>query len=419
MSQGFPDLYQTMLRAKAAANALGASGGKARNDFLRALSGLIESGFGAVLAANLRDVEKARAGGSGQALVDRLTLDEKRLRELNAGLAACVALPDPLGRVEDLSTRPDGLVVGRRRIPLGLIGFICEARPGAVVEAAAMAIKSGNALLAKPGRESLETSRLFGDLIAEALGQAGLPPGAITVLPDLGREELKFAIAQDGILDLVIPRGGEGLIRFVADNSKVPVLKHYKGVNHLYVDRLAETGMAIGLTVNGKCNRPSTCNALECLLVHRERLDDFLPAAVGALLEKGVRIFACERARAKVPGLGEAAEGHFGREFLDLTLAVKVVDDMEEALAHILKYGSRHTEAICTSDLGAAGDFLARVDASCVMVNASTRLNDGGCLGLGAEIGISTSKIHAYGPMGLRELTTTKFVVTGRGHLRR
>ncbi|MDR0621547.1 MAG: glutamate-5-semialdehyde dehydrogenase [Deltaproteobacteria bacterium] len=419
MNQDFSVLRQTMLKAKAASKALAGSSGQARNDFLGALAGLIEASLPALVLANQSDVGHARANGASPATLDRLALDEKRLRGLSQGLLACQALPDPLGKTEDLATLPDGLTVGRRRIPLGLIAFICEARPGAVIEAAAMAVKSGNALLAKPGRESLETSGLFGGLIAKALAQANLPPEAVAVRPDLGPEELKFAMSREEILDLVIPRGGEGLIRFVADNSKVPVLKHYKGVNHLYVDNLADLDMAVGLTVNGKCNRPSTCNALECLLIHQDRLFDFLPAVAKALIDNGVKVYACPRARAAVAGLEEAKDEHYGREFLDLELAMKIVDSLDEALAHIEKYGSNHTVAICTEGWAVAEAFLDRVDASCVLVNASTRLNDGGCLGLGAEIGISTSKIHAYGPMGLRELTTTKFVVVGRGHGRR
>ncbi|MDR3135551.1 MAG: glutamate-5-semialdehyde dehydrogenase [Deltaproteobacteria bacterium] len=418
MSHDFPELRQAMLKAKEAANVLANSNGQSRDDFLRALVGLIDSEFDSLLGANKNDLEKAAASKARPAVLDRLALDGPRLRQLASGLLETCDLPDPLGKVEDLNTRQDGLVVGRKRIPLGLIGFICEARPGAVAEATAMAIKSGNALLAKPGRESLETSAAFGSLITKALGKASLPPEAVSILPDLSRDQLRFVISQDEILDLVIPRGGESLIRFVAENSKVPVLKHYKGVNHLYVDKTAEIDMALKLAINGKCNRPSTCNALECLLVHQAMADDFLPKVCASLQENDVKIYACPRTRAKVSGLEEALEEHFGREFLELSIAVKVVDDLEGALGHISKYGSRHTEAICATDTKTAKAFLDRVDASCVMLNASTRLNDGGCLGLGAEIGISTSKIHAYGPMGLKELTTTKFVVMGQGHLR-
>jgi glutamate-5-semialdehyde dehydrogenase len=323
-----------------------------------------------------------------------------------------------LAESQDYTIPSPGLLVARKRIPLGLIGFICEARPGAVVEAAAIAIKSGNALLAKPGRESAQTSAVLEAVMKSALTDANLPPQAITVLPELSREEIKYAISQEDLLDLVIPRGGEGLIRFVSDHSKIPVLKHYKGVNHLYVDNYSDLNMAVNLAVNGKCNRPSTCNALECLLVHKDFAKAFLPVVCQALKENGVTIYACPKARAIVEGLSEAGEEHFGREFLALEIALKVVDDLDEAVAHIAKYGSKHTEAICSTDNDTYVDFLNRVDASCVLVNASTRLNDGGCLGLGAEIGISTSKIHAYGPMGLNELTTRKFVVVGKGHLR-
>ncbi|MDR1676797.1 MAG: glutamate-5-semialdehyde dehydrogenase [Deltaproteobacteria bacterium] len=423
MSEDFSALQATMKKAKEAAHKLAGSSGQERDNFLKSLTTLLSQSSVAILEANQKDIEKAKANKANPALCDRLLLNEKRLSQLEVGLSDCIALPDPLGRIEDLTTRPDGLRVGRQRIPLGLIGFICEARPGAVVEATAMAVKSGNGLLAKPGRESLESSRVFNRLITEALDLSRLPLEAVSILPDLSYDQLKFMIAQDQLLDLVIPRGGESLIRFVADNSKVPVLKHYKGVNHLYVDKAADIDMAIDLTINGKCNRPSTCNALECLLVHKSRAADFLPMVVRALLEHKVRILACPRTKEALgpdsgAGLEEALEEHFGREFLELTLAIKIVDSLEEALDHIRRYGSNHTESICTTDLERSTLFLNRVDASCVMVNASTRLNDGGCLGLGAEIGISTSKIHAYGPMGLKELTTTKFVVIGQGHLR-
>jgi glutamate-5-semialdehyde dehydrogenase len=418
MSKEYPRLYETLVRAKAAAKALALSSGENRNEFLKALIGLLESQRGLIAQANLQDLERAKTEGASLTVIDRLALGEKQIGGLIEGLKVCLSFEDPLERTEDYGSPRQGLLVGRKRIPLGLIGFICEARPGAVVEAAAIAVKSGNALLAKPGRESSKTSALLGEIMKKALGAAKLPAEAVTVLAELSHEEIKFMIAQDELLDLVIPRGGQSLIGFVAENSKVPVLKHYKGVNHFYVDKSADLDMAVSLAINGKCNRPSTCNALECLLVHQDLAKEFLPRLCQALIEKGVTIYACARARARVDGLEEAREEHFGKEFLSLEMALKIVDDFDSALEHIAKYGSQHTEAICAQDKEAMVNFLNRVDASCVMVNASTRLNDGGCLGLGAEIGISTSKIHAYGPMGINELTTRKFVVVGQGQLR-
>jgi glutamate-5-semialdehyde dehydrogenase len=407
-----------MAKAKAAANVLALSTGHDRNAFLKNLIGLLESESGAIAQANAGDLEKAKSDGASLATIDRLALSEKSLKGLIEGIKVCLGFDDPLESGEGYAPTKTGLLVGRKRIPLGLIGFICEARPGAVIEAAAIAVKSGNALLAKPGRESALTSGVLGQIMKKALSAARLPAEAVTVLPELSHDEIKFAISQDELLDLVIPRGGESLIRFVAENSKVPVLKHYKGVNHQYVDKSADLGLAVKLAVNGKCNRPSTCNALECLLVHKDVAGEYLPLVCRELKEKGVTVYACQRARDLVAGLNQAKEDHFGKEFLSLEMALKIVDGFEDALAHIAKYGSKHTETICAQDQQTAKAFLKRVDASCVMVNASTRLNDGGCLGLGAEIGISTSKIHAYGPMGINELTTRKFVVLGEGQVR-
>jgi glutamate-5-semialdehyde dehydrogenase len=418
MSNEFDALRKLMLSSKLASDQAACSTGLVRNAFLVNLARLVESERHRIAAANEVDVREGRARGLGPVILDRLALSEPRISALARGLAECAALPDPLGAVEGQATLGSGLVVGRRRIPLGLIGFICEARPGAVVEAAAMAVKSGNGLIAKPGRDAAETSRELGLIIARALTEAGLAPETVVVDPALSPEELAFMVRQSDLLDLVIPRGGEALIEFVDANSRVPVLRHYKGVNHLFVDEGADLDMALKLAVNGKCDRPSTCNALECLLVHESIAAAFLPRAAADLAARGVKLLGDPKSAALAPEISPAGAGDYGREFSDLILAVRVVEGMPQAFEHIREFGSRHTEAICTADLARANEFLARVDASCVLVNASTRLNDGGCLGLGAEIGISTSKIHAYGPMGLKELTTTKFVVVGQGHLR-
>ncbi|MDR2456192.1 MAG: glutamate-5-semialdehyde dehydrogenase [Deltaproteobacteria bacterium] len=418
MSEQFGQIRSLMLRAKRAAAKAAASSGAVRNDFLNNLARLAQLGAPEIKQANDLDMEEGRKSGLGEAILDRLLLSGARISSLVHGLADCAALPDPLGEVESLKVLKSGLKVGRRRVSLGLIGFICEARPGAVVEAAAMAVKSGNALIAKPGRDSSRTSLVLGRIIHNALIESKLSPDTVTVNPSFSQEELVFILGQSDILDLVIPRGGESLIRFVDEHSRVPVLRHYKGVNHLFVDEGADLGMALDLTENGKCDRPSTCNALECLLVHQAAAAAFIPKMAEALDANGVTVLGDPESAALSPLIGKAEEGDYGREFLDLILAVKVVSGLTEALEHIERYGSNHTEAICTRSLDSAQKFLSLVDASCVLVNASTRLNDGGCLGLGAEIGISTSKIHAYGPMGLKELTTTKFVVIGDGHLR-
>ncbi|MDR1166901.1 MAG: glutamate-5-semialdehyde dehydrogenase [Deltaproteobacteria bacterium] len=410
-------------KAQKALAPLAASSGPSRDLFLWELAGLLEKESRALLEANLADVANAEAQGLSPALVDRLALNPQRIDELGQGLIGVSRLEDPLGAIEDMKRRPDGLMVGRARVPLGLILFICEARPGAALEAAGVALKSGNGIIVKPGKEAKESSRVIGQIISRALDLAALPPEAATVLADLGRGELKELLALEGQIDLVIPRGGEGLIRFVAENSRVPVLKHYRGVCHLYVDERADLDMAVKLIVNSKADRPGTCNALECLLAHRA----VAPALFALLAEefprRGVRVKAGPKAypliKDSLEGTEEAAADDFGREFLSLTLAAEIVEDLDEALAFIRAHGSRHTEAIVTADQAAAARFLREVDAGCVLANASTRLNDGACLGLGAEIGISTDKLHAYGPMGLKELTTRKFIVIGEGHLRR
>ncbi|MDR1086450.1 MAG: glutamate-5-semialdehyde dehydrogenase [Deltaproteobacteria bacterium] len=398
---------------------LGGSSGQIRNQALLSLAEGLAGNADKLLAANAKDMAEAKKNKLPEALIDRLALNEARVSQLAAGLKETAALPDPLGAVEDFKTLPSGLLVGKLRIPLGLIAFICEARPGAVAEAAAMALKSGNAIIIKPGKEVTRTAQTLGPIISEALSSAGLPGRAVTILPDLSRDEIKELLSLSGFIDLVIPRGGEGLIRFVDENSRVPVLKHFKGVCHLYVDEGADQEMALNIAVNAKAQRPGTCNALECLLVHRSEAPKFLPQAGAALSAQGIKIVSCSESLPYLPEAAKARSDDYGREFLGPKIAVKMVADIDEALDHIRKYGSRHTEAIVTRDQKRARYFLKNADAGCVLVNASTRLNDGGCLGLGAEIGISTTKLHAYGPMGLKELTTAKFVVIGDGHLRK
>ncbi len=371
-----------------------------------------------IIKENQRDLNAAKEAGLSAAMIDRLTLNEKVIREMAEGLREVATLPDPVGQVTGMWVRPNGLQVGRVRIPLGVIGFIYESRPNVTVDAAALCLKSGNAVILKGGSEAIHSNLILAKLLAEALIETGLPAKAVQVVPTTDREAVKIMIGLDNYLDVIIPRGGEGLIRFVAEHSRVPVLKHYKGVCHIFVDESADLETALNVCFNAKVQRPGVCNAMETLLVHERIAPEFLPAMAERFREAGVEIRGCTKTIELVPEAKPAGEEDWPAEFLDLILAVKVVPGMQEALDHIERYGSNHTEAIITRDYQNARSFLAAVDSSVVLVNASTRFNDGNQLGLGAEIGINTSKLHAFGPMGLEELTTTKFIVYGQGQIR-
>jgi glutamate-5-semialdehyde dehydrogenase len=389
---------------------------------LRAGARAILARSDAILAANREDLAAAREAGQGAAYLDRLALDEKRLRGIAAAIEEVASLPDPIGQVTDSWTRPNGLSVRRVRIPLGVVLMVYEARPNVAAEAAALCVKSGNAVLLRPGSDALRSSLALCDAFAEGLAEAGLPAASARVVPTSDREATYALLQLDDLIDLAIPRGGPSLIRAVAERSRVPVVKHFMGVCHLFLDASADAERAVALAVNGKVQRPSACNALECLLVHRDAAAALLPAVGKALAGHGVELRCDPTAltllgRAGVPAVAAAADD-FGREFLDLVLAVRVVPDLDAALDHIARHGSLHTESILTRDLANARRFEREVTASAVVINASTRFNDGGELGLGAEIGISTSKLHAFGPMGLNELTTRKFVVEGEGQVR-
>lgn len=388
-----------------------------RDAALLAMAQLLQARWQEVLEANREDLKEAEAAGLSKAKLDRLALREKDLKALTEGLRQIAALPDPLGRIEGLSKRPNGLRVGRMRVPLGLIGFVYEARPGATVEAVSVALKAGNAMLLRGGKEAFRSNRALVALWHEALEAAGLPKEAVSLVPTTDREAI-LALCRLELLDLLIPRGGEELIRLVQREARVPVLAHAKGVNHLYVDERADLSMALRLALNGKTQRPAVCNALEAVLVHEGVAEAFLPLLERAMRERGVELRACPRALPLLQEAVPASEEEWDREYLDLILRVKVVSGLEEALAHIARFGSRHTEAVCTENPQVAWRFLEEVDASLVLWNASTRFNDGFQLGLGAEIGISTSKLHAYGPMGPLELTTTKWVALGEGQER-
>jgi glutamate-5-semialdehyde dehydrogenase len=369
----------------------------------------------AMEAANAADLRGA--AGQNAAFLDRLRLDAARLAELAQAVRDVAALPDPVGEVVERTTRPNGLRVERVRAPLGVVLMIYEARPGVTGDAAALCLRSGNAVLLRGGSEALQSNSVLVEAFQRALEAAGLPEDAVQLVPP-DRGLLDVLLKQEERIDLCIPRGGTSLIRFVAERSRIPVVRHYQGVCHLYVAADADLEQAEQLAVNAKAQRPGVCNALECLLVDSRIAAQALPRLGRALEGAGVELRADARALPHLPGALPAAPDDFGREFLDLKLAVAVVDGVEGALGHIARYGSRHTEAICTRDGQLAERFVREVDASCTLVNASTRFNDGGELGLGAEIGISTSKLHAYGPMGLRELTCTRFVVRGDGQVR-
>ena len=415
MASNIKDMARHAARASRAL-ALAETG--AKNQVLAGLAALLRERRDIILAANKEDVAAARESGLPEHMIDRLALSDSRLNDLAESVLNVAGLEDPVGKVEDRRQLDSGLCVSRLRIPLGLIAFICEARPGALVEAGALTIKTGNGLIVKCGKEMSHTAGALAAVFAAALSGESFGAAAVTVLPTLDREDLREMLSLSEVIDLVIPRGGEGLIRFVSENSRIPVLKHFKGVCHLYVDEGADLQMALDLLINGKTQRPSTCNSLEALLVHRTEAQAFLPEAARALKAKGVTVRADKEAMALMPEAVAAEEADWGQEFLGPVLAVKVVPDYQAALSHIAAFGSNHTEVIATRNKEHAAHFQRAVEAGCVMVNASSRLNDGGCLGLGAEIGISTTRLHAYGPMGLRELTTTRFIVDGDGQTR-
>ena len=404
--------------AKAAARRLGTLSREVKDRVILRVAELLKERQAQIQSANRQDVEAAQAQGHAAAFLDRLTLSDKVFASMIKGLKEVAALPDPVGAVTGMWVRPNGLKVGRQRIPLGVIGFIYESRPNVTVDAAALCLKSGNAVILKGGKEALNSNLALGQLMQDALAEAGVPQAAVQVIPSVAREATLELLKQDELVDLIIPRGGEGLIRFVTEHSRIPVLKHYKGVCHIFVDKSADLDMAEEICFNAKVQRPGVCNAMETLLVHDAAAPGFLPRMAARFRQAQVELRGCPRTREIDPQASPAQEEDWGAEFLDLILAVKVVPDLDAALAHIARYSSNHTEAIITRDYARAQRFLQEVDSSVVLVNASTRFNDGGELGLGAEIGINTSKLHAFGPMGLEELTTTKFIVYGDGQIR-
>jgi glutamate-5-semialdehyde dehydrogenase len=405
--------------ARAAAVSLSRAGTAAKNDALRGMARGLRARAAFLQAENAKDLTAGADRGLSAPMLDRLRLTDAAIRQMADGIDEVVALPDPVGGIERMERRPNGLLVGRMRIPLGVIGIIYESRPNVTADAAALCVKSGNAVVLRGGSEAIASNAAIARVLREAMAGAGLPEDAVSLIPRTDRAAIDALLTMEEHVDLIIPRGGEGLIRSVAEKSRIPVIKHYKGVCHVYVDEGADLPQAVAVCVNAKAQRPGVCNAMETLLVHESVAAAFLPKAAEALSAAGVELRGCPETRRLVPSAVPATEEDWGTEYLALILAVRVVPSMEAAMEHIRRHGSLHTEAILTRDHGRAMRFLREVDSSLVLVNASTRFNDGYQLGLGAEIGISTTKIHAFGPMGLAELTTTKFVAFGDGQVRR
>jgi glutamate-5-semialdehyde dehydrogenase len=404
--------------AKEAARTLALASTRAKNDALQQMARGLEEKTGLVLDANRSDLARARSGGLASAFMDRLTLSESRLEEMAAGLRQVAALPDPVGETVEAWRRPNGIEISRVRVPLGVVGFIYESRPNVTADAAGLCLKSGNAVLLRGGSEALESNTAIAQVLAKAIEKIGLPADSVQVVDTADRAAVMAMLTLDRFIDLIIPRGGEEFVRLVTERSTVPVLKHDKGLCHVYVDASADLDMAVAIATNAKAQRVSVCNAMETLLVDSAAASRFLPKAAARFREVGVEVRGDERTRALVPGATPATEADWDTEYLDYIVAVRVVDGLDAAIDHIRRHGSGLAEAIVTSDLRNARRFTREVDAAAVLVNASTRFVDGSQFGMGAEMGISTSRLHARGPVGVRELTTTKFIVMGDGQVR-
>jgi glutamate-5-semialdehyde dehydrogenase len=404
--------------AATAAQALAVLDEQVKNTILLDMARALRAHSDEILKANLLDLANAQSANMGSAMLDRLTLNNDRIESMASGIETVASLPDPVGIQRDLGNRPNGLSIRKMRVPLGVVCMIYEARPNVTADAGALCFKSGNAVILRGGKEALHSSKMIASIIQKVLEVYQLPPALITVVPDPDRALMLELMQQREYIDVIIPRGGEGLINFVTDNSKVPVIQHFKGVCHLYIDKDADLDIGLSLLLNGKTQRTGVCNALEGLIVHKDIAATFLPKVAQALAENKVTINACQQAKTYFDACNVLNDDDFGQEYLDLEIAVKQVDDFDGAINHIRRFGSHHTEVICTQNEVTATRFQRTVDASVVMVNASSRFSDGSELGLGAEIGIATSKLHAYGPMGLESLTTEKYLVSGVGQVR-
>ncbi len=389
-----------------------------KNALLLAMADGLVAATPQILAANALDMQNAVTNNLAIAMQDRLLLTEARLQQLAQAVRQIAALPDPVGQIRQLQPRPNGIQVGKMRIPLGVIAMIYEARPNVTADAGALCLKSGNAVILRGGREALQSSLAIAEVLQQVLRDHQINPAAISVLPDPDRAVLLTLLQQQATVDLVIPRGGGGLIHFVSEHSKIPVIQHYKGICHLFIDKAADVEKGLALLLNGKTQRPGVCNALETLLVHQDIAAKFLPIAAKALAEASVQVYCCDKSIVYVENAQAASPTQFDTEYLSLAISVRVVSDFAQAVSHIEQHSSGHTEVICTQDISRAQRFIKMINSAVVMVNASSRFSDGGELGLGAEIGISTSKLHAYGPMGLESLTTEKYIVIGDGQVR-
>ncbi len=405
------------IKAKAAARQLAVTSEAAKNQGLIEIAQALELKSQEIIEANREDMEQAKSQGISGALLDRLLLTPERIKAMAQGVREVAALPDPIGEVSDLKIRPSGIRVGKMRVPLGVIAMVYEARPNVTVDAAALCLKAGNAVLLRGGSEAYQSNRKLAELISQALRVAGLPHEAVQLIPTTDRRSITALGALDQYIDVLIARGGEGLMQALA-GATVPLFRHGKGICHTYIDVDADLTKAVDIVFNAKVSRPGVCNALETLLVHREVAARVVPAICQRLQEAGVELVGTPEVQALAPNVGVASTEDWGTEYLGLKLAIKVVSNLDEAIEHIHRYGSLHSEAIITENYSSARRFLETVDAAAVFVNASTRFNDGSEFGLGAEIGISTQKLHARGPMGIRELTTTKFIVLGSGEVR-
>ncbi|KPN20148.1 gamma-glutamyl phosphate reductase [Xanthomonas sp. Mitacek01] len=412
------DIRSAALACRDAAAQLAQLDTEARNALLRAMADALDTQAEAILAANARDIEAAQSRGTSGALMDRLRLDANRLAGVSAAVREVADLPDPVGQVTRDDVRPNGIRVRKVRVPLGVIAMIYEARPNVTADAAALCIKAGNGVVLRGGSEAIHSNTAIADALRGAIAAQGIGADVLTLVTDLRRETMLELLQLHDVVDLAIPRGGEGLIRFVAEHARVPVIKHYKGVCHLFVDASADPDLALCLLLDGKTGRPSACNALETLLVHADIADIFVSRAVAALQARGVEVRGDAGIAARAARVVPIGEGDDAAEFLDLVIAARIVDSLDAALTHIQRFGSDHTEVIATRDDANATRFIAALRSAVVMVNASSRFSDGGELGLGAEIGISTTRLHAYGPMGLEALTVERFVVEGAGQVR-
>jgi len=412
------EITEIAKRAKKAATILSRLSSTVKERVLLKMADEIQRQRETLIRENGKDLEYARSIGLSEAMLDRLTLKDTTINSMAAGLREVALLPDPVGKVMSMWRRPNNLLVGKMRIPLGVIGIIYESRPNVTVDAAALCLKSGNAVILRGGSEAIHSNMVIARILQACLKDEGIHEGAIQVIARTEREAVYEMLQLEEYIDLIIPRGGEDLIRAVVSQSKIPVIKHYKGVCHVYVDENADLEMAYDICMNAKIQRPAVCNAMETLLVHQNIAPRFLPEMAKKYQSAGVILKGCSRTRQLLPAAEEATEKDWYAEYLDLVLAIRIVDDMDQAIDHIEQYGSLHTESIITQDYSRSQRFLNEVNSSTVLVNASTRFSDGFELGLGAEIGISTTKLHAFGPMGLEELTTTKFIIYGDGQIR-